>query len=233
MNIREHKILLLDDEKGILLHIKNELVKEGFYRIVTASTVKEAKDRLLSERPHLLVLDIMLPDGDGYEVLQFARKLTNVPAIFLTAKDEDMDKLVGLGLGADDYITKPFLMKELVYRITAILKRAYQAEQQPEIVFQLGSSIIDFSQNLVLKGEQAVGMTAKEREILKKLYENKNRVVTKDALADAIWGEEMDGNEQSLMMHIRRIRKKIEENPSQPQYLLTIKGIGYKLVVSQ
>lgn len=232
MNINEYKILLLDDEKEILTHVKNELLKEGFYKIITASTVYEAKELFVAEKPHLLVLDIMLPDGEGFEVLKYARMHGNVPVVFLTAKDEDIDKLVGLGLGADDYITKPFLMKELIYRITAILRRTYQTDVQPEFIFNLGSTVVDFSQNLIINGERRIGMTAKERDIIKKLYENKNRVVTRDSLADAIWGEDVDGNEQSLIMHIRRIRKKIEQNPSEPQYLITVKGIGYKLKIN-
>ncbi len=232
MNISDYKILLLDDEKEILTHVKNELLKEGFYKIITASTVYEAKELFMAEKPHLLVLDIMLPDGEGYEVLKYARMHENVPVVFLTAKDEDIDRLVGLGLGADDYITKPFLMKELIYRITAILRRTYQTDVQPEFIFNLGSTVVDFSQNLIINGELRVGMTAKERDIIKKLYENKNRVVTRDSLADAIWGEDVYGNEQSLMMHIRRIRKKIEQNPSEPQYLITVKGIGYKLKIN-
>ena len=231
MNIKEYRILLVDDEKEIITHIKQELLREGFYRTISASTVKEAKTLFMSERPQLLVLDIMLPDGDGYEILQFARRHVDVPVIFLTAKDEDVDKLVGLGLGADDYITKPFLMKELIYRISAILRRAYQFDHQRDFSFQLGEVEIDFSQNFIIKDSQSIGMTATERAILKKLYENKNRVVTKDAIAQTIWGEEMDGNEQSLIMHIRRIRKKIEVHPSEPQHLITIKGIGYKLKV--
>lgn len=147
MNIKENKILLVDDEKDILNHIKQELLREGFYRVITASTVEEAKMLFMAERPQLLVLDIMLPDGDGYEILQFARRHADVPVIFLTAKDEDVDKLVGLGLGADDYITKPFLMKELIYRISAILRRAYQFDHQRDFSFQLGEVEIDFSQN--------------------------------------------------------------------------------------
>lgn len=231
MNIKEYKILLVDDEKDILNHIKQELLREGFYRVLTARTTQEAKTLFMAEKPQLLVLDIMLPDGDGYEILQFARRHADVPVIFLTAKDEDVDKLVGLGLGADDYITKPFLMKELIYRISAILRRAYQFDHQKDFSFQLGEVEIDFSQNFIIKDSQSIGMTATERAILKKLYENKNRVVTKDAIAQTIWGEEMDGNEQSLIMHIRRIRKKIEVHPSEPQHLITIKGIGYKLKV--
>lgn len=231
MNIKEYKILLVDDEKDILNHIKQELLREGFYRVITARTTQEAKTLFMAEKPQLLVLDIMLPDGDGYEILQFARRHADVPVIFLTAKDEDVDKLVGLGLGADDYITKPFLMKELIYRISAILRRAYQFDHQKDFSFQLGEVEIDFSQNFIIKDSQSIGMTATERAILKKLYENKNRVVTKDAIAQTIWGEEMDGNEQSLIMHIRRIRKKIEVHPSEPQHLITIKGIGYKLKV--
>lgn len=229
MNYKERKIFLLDDEKEILMHVRNALSEEGVYRIITAGTVKDAKELILSEKPDLLVLDVMLPDGDGFGLLQYVRMHQNVPVIFLTAKDEDVDKLVGLGLGADDYITKPFLMKELIYRITAVLRRTYHEEIQENVVFNLGNVIVDISKNLVIKGNESIGLTAKEREILIKLYENRNMVVTGDAIAEEVWGEELYGYEQSLMMHIRIIRKKIEENPSAPQYLLTVKGIGYKL----
>lgn len=229
MNIKEHKIMLVDDESEILAHVKRALEKEGFYRVITASDVAEAKRLLEAEKPHLLVLDVVLPDGDGFEILQYARRNSYVPAIFLTARDEDDDKLVGLGLGADDYITKPFLMKELIYRITNVLRRTYRTETLANQVLRLGEVTVDFSQNLVIRDGSCVSMTAMEREILAKLCENRNRVVTKDAIADAIWGDEIIGNEQSLMMHIRRIRMKIEENPSAPRYLLTVKGIGYRL----
>lgn len=174
----------------------------------------------------------MLPDGDGYELLKYVRSSSDIPVIFLTAKDEDVDKLIGLGLGADDYITKPFIMKELVFRINAILRRSYKIKLQETENCILGDVIIDFSQNVVINNDRSVNLTAMEREILSKLYENKNRVLTKDAIAEAIWGEDISGNEQSLIMHIRRIRNKIEENPSEPKYLKTIKGIGYKLIVN-
>jgi DNA-binding response OmpR family regulator len=232
MNIREYKILLLDDESEILNHIENGLKQEGFYRIFKTSTLEEAKKTFLKEKPHILVLDIMLPDGDGYELLKYVRSSSDIPVIFLTAKDEDVDKLIGLGLGADDYITKPFIMKELVFRINAILRRSYKIKLQETENCILGDVIIDFSQNVVINNDKSVNLTAMEREILSKLYENKNRVLTKDAIADAIWGEDISGNEQSLIMHIRRIRNKIEENPSEPKYLKTIKGIGYKLIVN-
>lgn len=232
MNIREYKILLLDDESEILNHIENGLKQEGFYRIFKTSTLEEAKKTFLKEKPHILVLDIMLPDGDGYELLKYVRSSSDIPVIFLTAKDEDVDKLIGLGLGADDYITKPFIMKELVFRINAILRRSYKIKLQETQKCILGDVIIDFSQNVVINNDKSVNLTAMEREILSKLYENKNRVLTKDAIADAIWGEDINGNEQSLIMHIRRIRNKIEENPSEPKYLKTIKGIGYKLIVN-
>lgn len=232
MNIREYKILLLDDEREILNHIENGLKQEGFYRIFKTSTLEEAKKTFLKEKPHILVLDIMLPDGDGYELLKYVRSSSDIPVIFLTAKDEDVDKLIGLGLGADDYITKPFIMKELVFRINAILRRSYKIKLQETENCILGDVIIDFSQNVVINNDKSVNLTAMEREILSKLYENKNRVLTKDAIAEAIWGEDISGNEQSLIMHIRRIRNKIEENPSEPKYLKTIKGIGYKLIVN-
>ena len=134
-------------------------------------------------------------------------------------------------LGADDYITKPFIVKELIFRAQAVLRRTYREEVVKDIIINLGNIKIDMAENLVYHGEKVVSLTAKEREIFFKLYENKNMVVTADALSEAVWGDETDGYEQSLMMHISRLRSKIEEVPSNPKYLITMKGIGYKLLV--
>lgn len=233
MNYKERKIFLLDDEQEILSHVKHTLEKEGFKRIYSANTIYQAKSVIATVQPDLLILDVMLPDGDGFDLLSDIRKTNNCPVIFLTAKDEDVDKLIGLGLGADDYITKPFLTKELILRIIAILKRTYRENTDKSIRFQLGEMTIDLSQALVITKKEEINLTAKERDILLKLYENNGKIVTGDAIANAVWGDDLFGYEQTLMTHIGRIRKKIEENPARPRYLMTIKGIGYKLIVSE
>lgn len=150
--------------------------------------------------------------------------------IFLAAKGEAEDRVYGLGLGADDYIVKPFLMKELSLRILAVLRRTYQKRQQ-EPEFDLGARHIDLSTATVTEAEKERVFTAKEYMLLKKLYENKNRIVTNDALCMAAWGDAYYGYENTLMVHIRRLREKIEANPSAPRHLITVKGLGYKLVI--
>lgn len=231
MNIKDRKILLVDDEIEILNFVYKSFDKEGFNRVFKASSIREAEEIIRNNQPHLLILDIMLPDGDGLDLFREIKRCSDVPVIFLTAKDEDTDKLIGLGLGADDYITKPFVVKELIFRAQAVLKRTYREEVVKDIIINLGNIKVDMAENLVYQGEKRVSLTATERKILFKLYENKNMVVTADALSEAVWGDEPDGYEQSLMMHISRLRSKIEEVPSNPKYLITMKGIGYKLLV--
>lgn len=231
MNIKDRKILLVDDEIEILNFVYKSFDKEGFNRVFKASSIREAEEIIRNNQPHLLILDIMLPDGDGLDLFREIKRCSDVPVIFLTAKDEDTDKLIGLGLGADDYITKPFVVKELIFRAQAVLRRTYREEVVKDIIINLGNIKVDMAENLVYQGEKRVSLTATERKILFKLYENKNMVVTADALSEAVWGDEPDGYEQSLMMHISRLRSKIEEVPSNPKCLITMKGIGYKLLV--
>lgn len=235
MLLYDKKIFLLDDENEIIKMIESALRKDGFSKIFSANTIKDAGKIVKKVNPDILILDVMLPDGDGFEFMKKIHKTVDIPVIFLTAKDEDYDKIIGLGLGADDYVTKPFLMKELILRIKAILKRTYSDTFKDcnEIKFKLGSKTIDMAQNLVISNRGTHSFTAKERLILEKLYLNKNKVVTGDALCNYVWNDNLYGYEQTLMTHIGRIRKKIEENPSEPKHLLTVKGIGYKLKIEQ
>jgi len=156
------------------------------------------------------------------------KKNNDYPVLFLTACGEDDDKLKGFGLGADDYMIKPFLPKELLFRVMAILRRSYRKEDP---VVQLHDSRIDFSRAEVIKNEEHIPLTAKEHDLLSALYRNAGRIVTIDALCEAAWGDNPFGYENSLMAHIRRIREKIELNPSQPVSLVTVRGLGYKLIV--
>ena len=230
--IKNKKILLVDDEKELLKLVKDALYKEGFYRVFTAETCAEARAVAEQQNPALCLLDVCLPDGDGFSLFEDIRRRADVPVIFLTARGEPDDKLQGLGLGADDYIVKPFLMKELVLRVTAVLKRIYGRTEEPAAAgFWLGSRYIDFETASVQADGRTLSFTAKEFVLLRKLYENKNKIVTSDALCEAAWGDGYYGYENTLMVHIRRLREKIEDNPSHPAHLITVKGIGYKLVM--
>jgi len=233
-DIKNKKLLIVDDEREIRNMVDGFLRKEGFARIYQASNCTEALEICRSVKPDIAILDVMLPDGDGFSLMSSLRQISNMPVLFLSARGEDEDRLLGLGLGADDYIVKPFLPREIVLRLTAILRRVYSSskkEQRP--VFQLGDRIIDLESCVVQSGSDEYSLTAKEHALLSKLYENRNRIVTSDALCQATWGDDYYGYENTLMVHIRRIREKIEENPSNPEYLQTIRGLGYKLMVKE
>ena len=232
MNIYEKKILLVDDNRELLMMIRDTLRRSGYTCVVTAENVKEAEKCFEAEKPDMAILDIMLPDGDGFTLFRRFRETSNLPILFLSAKDEDNDRLFGLGLGADDYITKPFLSEELILRVGAILKRTYavrEQEEKKEAEFWLGTPKISLAEGLVKTGDQEIPLTAKELILLKKLYENRGRIVTFDALCEAVWQDSYYGYENTLMVHIRHLREKIEEDPSHPEWLLTVRGLGYRL----
>ena len=225
--LRKH-ILLVDDEQALLDMVLSILNEYGFHNVTTARSIKEAVAAAQKSRPELAILDVMLPDGNGFELMEQLKRNGDYPVLFLTARGEDDDKWRGFRLGADDYIVKPFLPKELLFRIMAILRRSYKGESP---VVKLKNSQIDFSRAEVIKNNERLPLTAKEHELLSALYRNAGRIITIDALCEAVWGDNPFGYENSLMAHIRRIREKIEENPSKPVSLLTLKGLGYKLIV--
>lgn len=225
--LKNKRILLVDDEQELLNMVVSILKGDGFSNIKTAMSVNEALNAAQSFKPQLAVLDVMLPDGDGFSLMSELKKCGDFPILFLTAKGEDEDKFKGFGLGADDYIVKPFLPKELIFRITAILRRTYK-DGNPLV--KLSGSEIDFERAEVIKDGAHIQLTAKEFELLSALYRNAGRIVTIDALCEAAWGDNPFGYENSLMAHIRRIREKIEKDPSHPVSLVTIKGLGYKLI---
>lgn len=248
MNIYDYKIMLVDDEPELRRMVRDFLTKEGFVSVIDAGSCREAREAYRREQPSLILLDVMLPDGDGFSLLQELHKESEVPVIFLSARDEDEDRLRGLGLGADDYITKPFLAKELILRVTAVLKRVYHIKGlgNGNEVITLGNCVIDLGSGVVrrinrdqeetgVKGTETeqkteVTLTAKEYAIVTKLAANRGRIVTIDALCEAVWQEGNYGYENTLIVHIRRLREKIEADPSHPKYLLTVRGLGYKLV---
>ena len=220
------KILLVDDEPELRKLVFDILSDDGFSNIIDAGTVQTGLIFARQEKPDLAILDVMLPDGDGFSLMKKLRAFTNIPVIFLTAKDEAADKLAGLGLGADDYLVKPFLPQELLLRVHAVLRRCYKADSP---LLELEGCTIDFSRAEVNKNGIIVALTAKEHTLLETLSRSEGRIVSIDALCEALWGDNPFGYENSLNAHIRRIREKIETDPSKPVSLITVKGLGYKL----
>ncbi|MGH4119715.1 response regulator [Clostridium sp.] len=224
----DEKILVVDDEEHIQELIKFNLEKNG-YKVILANNgidaIKLAKEHL----PQLMLLDLMLPGMDGLDVCKEIRKdssMANMPIIMITAKGEEIDKIIGLELGADDYITKPFSVRELVARIKAILRRSTM--QIVEKVFKVGNLDIDFGKHEVLKSEIKIDLTLKEFELMEILITNKGRVMTRDYLLDKIWGYEYVGETRTVDVHIRHLRQKIEDDDKNPIYIQTIRGIGYR-----
>ena len=228
--LKRKKILLVDDEPELLNMVTSILENEGYTNIKTASTASEAIDACKNFKPELAVLDVMLPDGNGFDLLRELKRISDFPVLFLTARGEDEDKWTGFGRGADDYMVKPFLPKELTFRIMAILRRSYKNDA-PLVI--LAESEIDFDRAEVRKAGDFLPLTAKQYEILTSLYRNAGKIVTIDTLCEAAWGDNPYGYENSLMAHIRRIREKIEADPSHPVSLVTIKGLGYKLILEE
>lgn len=232
-SLHNKTILLVDDDPELLNLLKTVLAADGFETVITASDVASGLSAYEQHHPDLAILDVALPDGDGFTLCTYLRSLSKghpLPVIFLTAKDETSDRLTGLRSGADDYLTKPFSAQELILRMYAVLRRCYP-EDDP--VLHLAHCTIDLDNVEVHKdGCDPVFLTAKESELLRILANNANRIVTTDHLCEECWGSSF-GYEQSLMTHVRRIREKIELNPSKPESLITMKGLGYKLLVKE
>ena len=229
MNYKEKKILILDDNPEILEIVQESLSIAGFSNLTSVQSQKEALEQFEEKSFDLVILDIMLPEGSGFEVLKGIRKTSMVPVLFLSAISDIEKQYQGFELGADDYIIKPFRPRDLELRILSILKRAYP-EKEDTLV--LPACQVYFSQALITKGKLEIQLTAKEYSILKVLYDNKNRIVTFDQLLEKVWGLQYQGYDNTLMAHIRKIRQKIEANPSKPESLIMVKGLGYKLKVN-
>lgn len=227
--IQDAKILIVDDSRELRNLLKEELGSAGYHRLKSADSVKTARQAIAEEMPELVILDINLPDGDGFSLFREIRAHSDVPILFLSARDADSDRLFGLGLGADDYMTKPFLMQELLLRVSGILRRVYRGQLQREMVLRLGDCNVDFGDATVTTSSGTISLTATERTILQKLLDNRGRIVTYDALCEAVWGGDYYGYENSLNVHIRHLREKVEQQPSQPRWILTARGLGYRL----
>ena len=228
--IYDAKILIVDDNADLLALLCEQLRGAGYGKIRTAQSCGGARAAFAAGQPELMILDINLPDGDGFSLFRALRAKADVPALFLSARDADADRLFGLGLGADDYLTKPFLMQELLLRVQHILQRAYRAELSAAkpTVLQLGPRSVDLNDAVVsLPNGKTLALTATELALLRKLAENRGHIVTYDAICDAVWGADYYGYENSLGVHIRHLREKIEANSAQPEYILTKWGVGY------
>jgi len=221
------KILVVDDEKKIVEILKAYLEKEG-YQVIIAYDGRSALELARSNNPHLIILDLMLPEISGWDVCRELRRESDVPVIMLTAGDDTTDKIIGLELGADDYVTKPFDPKEIISRVRAVLRRS-GGKATATAVLNIGDISIDTGKRLVRRGDSNIELTPIEFEILMALSENPGRVYSRIQLLDKVQGDAYEGYERTIDTHIKNLRKKLELDPEHPRYVITVYGVGYKL----
>lgn len=224
------KILIADDEPEILSLLEKALKLEGFNNIIKAQNGTDAVSLCKTEAPDAVILDIMMPGMDGYEVCKKIREFSIAPILFLSSKNDEVDKILGLAVGGDDYVTKPFSPKEVVYRIKAQLRRVSYGKASASDPIWVGRLVIDPDKCEVSIDGRTIGLTAREYELLKTMAENKGRVLSRERLYETVWGETGFGYDNTVMVHIRHLREKIESDPNDPKYIITLKGLGYKVV---
>ena len=224
------KVLIVDDDPNLLEALKYNMKKES-YAVVTAEDGEQAIEIARKEKPDLILLDIMLPKLSGFEVCRILRREMNVPILMLTAKVDETDKIVGLEIGADDYVTKPFSMRELIARIRAMLRRTQimEKQQKEDKNVKIGDIQIDINRHQVLLKDTVLNLKPKEFDLLAFLAVNRGLVFSRDQLLEKVWDYDYAGDSRTVDVHIRWLREKIEVDPSHPKYLLTIRGTGYKL----
>ena len=223
------KILVVDDEALLVKGIRFNLQNEG-YEVITGSNGLEALQKVQQEHPDLVVLDVMMPEMDGLTACGKIREFSDVPIIMLTAKTDDMDKLLGFDHGVDDYLTKPFNILELKARIRALLRRSGSSAAQKKTAaneLTIGSITLDLDARNAYRSGELADLTAKEFDVIEFLMRNPNRVYSREALLDTIWAYEYRSDIRTVDVHIRRLREKLEENPAEPKYILTKWGVGY------
>ena len=224
------KVLIVEDEAVIADSVAYALQKEGF-RVMTAADGVQGLATARSESPDLMILDLMLPEMDGFDVCRTVRGESSVPIIMLTAKGEEVDGILGLELGADDYLIKPFSMRELVARVKAALRRPYIASAGDEgNVMQVADIVLDCRRRTVGVGDKVLTLPFKEFELLRVLMKNKDRVLSREMLLNVVWAGEVFDNTGTLDVHIRWLREKIEDDPSSPKRIITVRGVGYMFV---
>jgi DNA-binding response OmpR family regulator len=221
-------ILFVDDEATLRETVVDALEAEGF-RVLAAADGREALTRFRADHPDLILLDLMLPELSGIEVCRIIRAESGVPIVMLTAKDSELDKVVGLELGADDYVTKPFSLRELSARIRALFRRAEQAatEQNPPVEVSIGDVQVDLAGHRLLRDGQVLPVKPKAFELLAFLLRNPGQVFTRDQLLERVWGYDYAGETRTVDVHIHWLRSQLEPDPSSPQFIHTVRGVGY------
>ena len=224
------RILLVEDEESLADSVRYNLEREG-YSVAVASDGRKALERFRADSPDLVILDLMLPEMSGLDVCRQIRQISNVPIIMVTAKDSEADKVSGLELGADDYVTKPFSVRELVSRVRAHLRRAGMRTTEPEEdVLNGGPVSLDVAKHEVVVRGETVGFPPKEFELLETFLRRQGRLLTRDFLIEEVWGAGYFGDTKTLDVHVKRIRKKVEQDPHLPKHLVTVRGLGYKFI---
>jgi two-component system, OmpR family, response regulator RegX3 len=226
--LQRRRILLVEDEFSIAEPLSTALEREGF-EVVTAASVQEALDLFARRSPDLVLLDVMLPDGDGRDVLREIRARSRTPVVMLTARGEELDRVLGLELGADDYVTKPFSAAELVARMRAVLRRtSAPAGGQPEGALEVGDVRMDFDTRTVTRGGDSVELTVKEFDLLRMLLENAGRLVRRNELVNEVWDPNWFGSTKTVDVHVSSLRKKLGDDPAAPRYVHTVRGVGFR-----
>jgi DNA-binding response OmpR family regulator len=226
MPVKSALVLVVDDDIRILRMMKRVMELEGF-QVLVASSGDASLKIFEKETPDLVLLDIMMPDMDGYTVCQRIREFSQVPIIMVTAKGDDKEKVEGLNIGADDYVTKPFSASELAARVRAVLRRIGNQDKPPESVFRYKDLLIDFASHRVMVSDQELNLTSTEYKLLSYISSNAGRVITPDQLLDKVWGEEYIGAPHLLQVNIARLRQKLGDDAKNPTYIMTRPGIGY------
>ena len=227
---RKYRILVVDDERRMVGFIRLNLEQDGF-EVIEAYNGSEALERLRDSLPDLILLDVMMPDIDGFDVLRTIREISQIPVIMLTAKSEENDKVKGLELGADDYVTKPFSPRELVSRVRAVLRRGSTFEEDEEGVIDVDDRLrIDFGKREVWVEDELVKLRPTEYRLLYHLVQNAGWVLTHDQILTKVWGYEYRDEPHYVRLYINYLRKKVEKDPSNPEYILTERGVGYRFV---
>lgn len=229
--MNDYRIMLVDDEPDILELLEKALNIEEYSNILKIDSGNMAVDSCKQFQPDIIILDVMLPDMDGYEVCRQIRQFSQCPILFLSSKNDELDKILGLAVGGDDYVTKPFSPKEVAYRVKAQLRRSeYKQNAMQGQVIKVGMLMIESEACRVSKAGKEIELTAREFEILQYMAQNIGRVISRERLYESIWGEDSFGCDNTIMVHIRHLREKIENDPASPEYIITVKGLGYKLV---
>jgi len=222
------RILLIEDEESISEPLERALGREGF-DVVTAATAAAGRERFREQSPDLVLLDVMLPDGDGRDVLREIRSVSRTPVVMLTARGEELERVLGLELGADDYVTKPFSGAELAARVRAVLRRADAPSADPDrVALEVGDVRMDLERHAVVRAGEALELTVKEYELLRMLLEHAGRVVKREQLIRDVWDTTWFGSTKTLDVHVSALRRKLGDDPAEPRYIHTVRGVGFR-----